>query len=73
MTNDHDLDPAALKDQARRDLNDQYYYLLLGNVVVLAAWPFIPDVSSFVQSQDLWGVLFIFGSVGGQLALGYMR
>jgi hypothetical protein len=72
-TNEHGIDPGELREQARSELTDTYYYLLMGSGGVLLAWPFVPEVSSFVQSQDLWGVVFILGSVGSQIALGYMR
>jgi hypothetical protein len=71
ITNDMDL--GNLRDNARDQLDDYYYWALMGSIVVLVAWPFVDGVSSFVTSQDLWGVLFIAGSVGAQVAIGYMR
>ena len=73
VTNDMELDPSDFQSSARSQLDDTYYYLLMGSVVLLVAWPFVGEVSSFVQSQDLWGVLFIAGSTGAQVAIGYMR
>lgn len=73
-TNDHDVtDLSGMREKARGQLNDTYYYLLLGSIAVMVAWPFFPEVANFVQSQDLWGVLFIAGSVGAQVAIGYLR
>ena len=73
LTNDMDLDPSALQSDARRQLDDTYYYLLMGSVIALVAWPFVGELSTFIQSQDLWGVLFIAGSTGAQVAIGYMK
>jgi hypothetical protein len=67
------MDVGQLREDARAELDDTYYYLLMGSFVGLAAWPFIPELSSFVQSQDLWGVLFVAGSTGAQVAIGYIK
>lgn len=73
VTNDMPLNPQDLVDQAERDLSDTYYYLLVGSLGLLVAWPFFPSIESFIQSQDLWGVLFIAGSTGSQIAIGWMK
>jgi hypothetical protein len=73
VTNDHDLDPSAFADQARSELTDYYYYTLIAAIIVLVLWPFVSDISSFIQSKDLWGVVFIIGSVAAQMAIGWMR
>ena len=67
------LDPRELQEDARAELNDTYYYLLMLALVALAAWPFVSGIQTFVQSQDLWGVLFIAGSTGSQVAIGYLK
>lgn len=73
ITNDMEIDPRALSEDARRQLDDTYYYLLMGSFLLLAAWPFVDGVQSFITSADLWGVLFISGSVGAQIAIGYLK
>lgn len=67
------LDPRELSDNARAELNDTYYYLMVGSLGLLVAWPFVSGVESFVTSQDLWGVVFIAASTGSQIALGYLK
>lgn len=67
------LDPRELSQNAREELNDTYYAVLMGSLLLLAAWPFIDAIPEFVQSQDLWGVLFIAASTGSQIAIGYMK
>ena len=73
VTNDMPLNPQDLVDQAERDLSDEYYYLLIGSLGLLVAWPFFPSIESFITSEDLWGVLFIAGSTGSQIAIGWMK
>lgn len=72
-TNEMDLDPSTLRENARDELDDTYYYTLLAGVAVLALWPFIPEISNWVTSSDITAVVFIAGSVGTQLAIGYLR
>jgi hypothetical protein len=72
-TNDMALAPGDFAEDAREQLDDTYFYLLMGSVVLLVTWPFVSAIPSFVQSQDLWGVLFIAGSTGAQVAIGYMK
>lgn len=67
------MDVSDLKRRAEKDLDSTYYYLLIGSLAVMVAWPFVDGVSSFVQSQDLWGVLFIAGSVAAQVAIGWLK
>jgi len=67
------VDPRELSQDARAELDDTYYYLLIGSLLLLAAWPFVDGISEFVVSQDLWGVLFIAASTGSQIAIGYMK
>lgn len=72
-TNDMGLAPGEFKDNAREQLDDTYFYVLMGSVLLLVTWPFVSAIPSFIQSQDLWGVLFIAGSTGAQVAIGYMK
>jgi hypothetical protein len=72
-TNDLPTNPSDLREKAERDLDQAYYGTLIVAVAVMVAWPFVPEVESFVTSQDLWGVLFIVGSVGAQIAIGFMK
>lgn len=67
------FDPREMSDRARSELDDTYYYLLAASIIALAAWPFVDGIQSFIQSQDLWGVLFIAGSTGAQVAIGYLK
>jgi hypothetical protein len=64
---------SSLRNRASNELPDTYYYALGGSALLLVAWPFVGGVQSFIQSQDLWGVLFIFASVAAQVAIGYMK
>lgn len=74
LTNDGlSLDPREVSDKARAELDDTYYYVLMGSLLLLVAWPFVSGISSFVASQDLWGVLFIAFSTGSQVAIGYIK
>jgi len=73
LTNDLPTDPSKLRQKAEKELDRNYYLVLLASLGVMAAWPFVPEIESFVTSQDLWGVVFIVGSVGAQIAIGYMK
>ena len=60
---------SALKNS---EMDDTYVYAVLGTAALLVAWVFIPQVSEFVTSEDLWGVLYI-GLVGtSQVAIGWV-
>jgi len=72
-TNDMALAPGDFAEDARNELDDTYFYLLMASIVLLVTWPFISAIPEFVQSEDLWGVLFIAGSTGAQVAIGYMK
>jgi hypothetical protein len=74
VTNDGmSLDPRELSETAEAELSQLYYYLLMASLVLLVLWPFVTEIPTFVQSTDLWGVLFIAGSVGAQVAMGYLK
>jgi len=73
VTNDMPLNPQDLQEKAQGNLDDTYYYLLMGSLGLLVAWPFVSGIESFVQSQDLWGVLFIAASTGAQVAIGWLK
>ena len=70
ITNDN-AELSTLHEQAK-ELENYYYYSVVGSLGLLVGWVFIGDVSSFVQSADLWGVAYIGISVTGQMAVGYM-
>ena len=70
ITNDN-AELSTLHEQAK-ELENYYYYSVVGSLGLLVGWVFIGDVSSFVQSADLWGVAYIGVSVTGQMAVGYM-
>jgi hypothetical protein len=70
LTNDNTELSSAIDDV--QDLEGYYYASVIVSLGLVVAWVFIPDVSSFIQSSDLWGVLFITGSVITQVALGWM-
>ncbi|WP_411964532.1 hypothetical protein [Haloferax sp. YSMS24] len=62
---------STLKEDAEK-LDQWYYVSVIGSVALLVGWIFIPDVSSFVQSQDLWGVLYVGVSISGQFVTGWI-
>jgi hypothetical protein len=70
LTNDN-TDLGSVTDDVQ-DLDQQYYIAVVGSVALLVGWIFIPDVSSFVQSSDLWGVVYVVGSMVAQVAIGWM-
>jgi hypothetical protein len=70
LTNDN-TELGSFTDDVQ-DLEQTYYVAVVGSLALVVAWIFIPDVSSFVQSSDLWGVLFVTGSVVAQIAIGWM-
>lgn len=70
VTNDN-TSIQSLKDDAEQ-LDDYYYGAIVASVALLVGWVFIGDVSSFVQSGDVWGVSYIAVSLTGQMAIGYM-
>jgi len=72
-TNDMELDPREFSNNAQKELDDYYYYLLMGSLILLVAWPFFGQISTFVTSADVWGIAFVAASVGAQIAIGYMR
>jgi hypothetical protein len=70
LTNDN-TELGSFTDDVQ-NLEQTYYVAVVGSLALVVAWIFIPDVSSFVQSSDLWGVLFVTGSVVAQIAIGWM-
>lgn len=70
LTNDN-TDLGSITDDVQ-NLEQQYYFAVVGTVALLVAWVFVPEVSSFVQSSDLWGVLYVVGSLVAQVAIGWM-
>lgn len=55
-----------------QNLEQQYYLAVLGSLALVVGWIFVPEVSSTIQSSDLWGVLYVVGTVVTQIALGWM-
>jgi len=72
-TNEMELDPREFQESARKELDNTYYYLLMASLVVLIAWPFVSELSTFVTSADVWGLAFVALSVSSQIAIGYMK
>lgn len=70
ITNDN-TSFSSLREDADQ-LENYYTFAILGSIVLLVGWVFIPDISSFVQSSDLWGVGYIGVSLTAQMAIGYM-
>jgi hypothetical protein len=70
LTNDN-TDLGSVVDDVQ-DLEQKYYLAVAGSAALLVAWVFVPDVSSFVQSSDLWGVAYVTGTMVAQVALGWM-
>lgn len=74
VTNDHtDLLSADGFEKMKDDMDDVYAYAVLGSAALLVGWVLFPDVASFFQSTDLWGVLYILGVAVAQVGLGWMR
>jgi len=72
VTNDNAELSTDLYGQLEDDLPRNYFLAVIGTAAVLVAWPFIPQVSEFVTSADLWGVIYLFAVAAGQLAVGWM-
>lgn len=70
ITNDN-ADLSSLHADAK-NLDNYYYYSVVGSLALLAGWVFVGDVSSFVQSSDLWGVAYVALSLTAQIAIGWM-
>jgi len=70
VTNDN-AELSNLHNDAQR-LDEYYYYSILATVGLLVAWLFIPDVGSFFQSGDLWGLVYVAITTTGQFAMGWM-
>jgi len=74
VTNDNtDLLAAdGLEKLQSSGMADYYVYTILGFAGLLVAWVFIPEVSDFITSQDVYGAVFIALSAAAQIALGWM-
>lgn len=70
LTNDN-TDLGSLTTDIK-GLEQQYYVAVLATGALLVGWIFVADVSTFVQSSDLWGMLYVVGTVVTQVALGWM-
>jgi hypothetical protein len=73
-TNEHTelVSTDAYDELMDSDMSNLYGYAVLGVAALFVTWVFIPDVASFVRSQDLWGVLYVGLVATGQIALGWM-
>jgi hypothetical protein len=69
-TNDN-AELSSLQEDAK-DLGDYYYAAVLGTVGLMVAWVFVPDVASFFQSSDLWGLVYVGIVSTGQFVIGWM-
>ena len=54
------------------NLDDYYKYTVVAVAVVMVAWLFIPQVSEFFQSSDMWGLLYVAAVTTAQFALRWM-
>jgi len=74
ITNDHTELLATDGHEQLLDsaMDDWYGYAILGVAALFVAWVFVPDVASFVRSQDLWGVLYVGLVATAQTALGWV-
>jgi hypothetical protein len=53
-------------------LDQQYYLTIVGTAALLVGWIFVPEISEFFTSNDVWGVLYVTSTVVAQVALGWM-
>ena len=74
VTNDHTdlLSSDGHQQLLDSNMDDMYGYAVLGVAALFVLWVFVPDVASFVKSQDLWGVLYVGMVATAQTALGWM-
>lgn len=72
VTNDNAELSGDLYNQLEEKLPRNYFIATLGTAAILLAWPFVPAVSEFITSQDLWAVLYLAAVVAGQFAVGWM-
>lgn len=61
----------TLKDDAQ-SLDDYYMYAVFGTVALMVGWVVVPDVASFFQSSDLWGLLYVGVTTTASFAIGWM-
>lgn len=73
-TNEHTelVSTDAYDELMDSDMSNLYGYAVLGVAALFVFWVFVPEVASFVRSQDLWGVLYVGLVATGQIALGWM-
>jgi hypothetical protein len=70
LTNDNAALDSLTSDVT--NLDDYYKYTVVAVAVVMVAWLFIPQVSEFFQSSDIWGLLYVAAVTTAQFALGWM-
>ena len=74
ITNDHTelLSADGYDELMSSGMDDYYAYAVLGTAALLVAWVFVPQVSDFVTSADLWGVGYIALVGTAQIAIGWV-
>jgi len=74
VTNDHTdlMSTDAHQQLLDSDMDNWYGYAVLGVAGLFVAWVFIPELAEFIQSQDLWGVLYVGLVATAQTALGWV-
>jgi len=74
LTNDHTdlLSTDGHRQLLDSDMADWYGYAVLGVAALFVAWVFIPEIAEFIQSEDLWGVLYVGLVATAQTALGWV-
>lgn len=70
VTNDNaELD--SLLDDAK-NIGQYYYYSVVATGALLVAWVVFPEVASFFQSSDLWGLVYVGIMTTGQVTIGWL-
>lgn len=70
LTNDN-AELSSLADDVK-DLDQYYYGAVVGTAALMVGWVVLPDVASFFQSSDLWGLTYVGVTTTAQFALGWM-
>lgn len=69
----NDMSFSDVRNRAQNQLDDEYYFALMGSFGLLVAWPLVPELQSWIQSADLWKLAFVLAQTGGQIAIGYIK
>ena len=70
VTNDN-TELSSLSDDIQ-GLEQNYMILVVGTIGLLVAWVVFPQVATFFQSADLWGLIYVGLVAGGQFVMGWM-